>query len=353
MKKSIIIAAIVFVNHFSFGQHTHEKINAILKKNYEKYPEVSISVGFIQKNKEYYTSYGKISKQSSLKVDKNTVFEIASVTKTLTGNLIAQASNEGKIKLNDYIDTYLPKDFVLQEPLKNKITIADLASHQSGLDDLNWKELIAKNPQNPLKDVNRQTFVSIVNNCSALPDYGSYRYHTVGIVVLGEILKNVYQKSYDEIIREKIITPLQMTNTLTKEFAIKNIATGYNRKGVKQNLMQWDAGAPAGLVKSSAKDMVCYLKALLGNNSEIAKAGVVSEHIFYKAKQGPRKIGLGINIYKDEANTFYIKTGDTMGQSSVIAYNRKDNWGIIILINQQNHNMRKALWEEIYNTVLK
>ncbi|APU10240.1 serine hydrolase [Cellulophaga lytica] len=353
MNKHLNILAVVLISTFSFGQNLTKKIDSIIKDNYQKHPEVSISVGYIYNGQEDYISYGKISKENSIDVDKNTVFEIASVTKAITGNLIAQAANEGKIKLNDYIENYLPKDYVLQKQLRRKITVSDLASHQSGLDDIDWKELFSKNPQNPLKDVTRATFIDIFNNCSALPDYGTYRYHTIGFILLGEILENTYKKSYDEIVREKLINPIKMKNTLTNEFDIKNIATGYNSNGVKQNLMSWNSSAAAGLLKSSATDMVKYLKEILNENSNIAKASILTEKIFYKAKKGPRKIGLGINIYSDENNTFFRKTGDTMGQSSIICYNRKNNWGVIILINQQNSKMRQELWNKIYETILK
>ncbi|WP_010136052.1 serine hydrolase domain-containing protein [Ochrovirga pacifica] len=353
MNTHLNILAIVLISTFSFGQNLTTKIDAIIKENYKKHPEVSISVGYVHNGKEHFINYGKINKESSVDVDKNTVFEIASITKVITGNLIAQAANEGKIKLNDYIENYLPKDFVLQEQLKRKITISDLASHQSGLDDLDWKKLITKNPQNPLKNVTRQTFIDIVNNCSALSDYGTYRYHTIGFILLGEILENIYKKSYDEIVREKLINLIKMDNTYTKEFDIENIATGYNFNGVKQNLMLWSSSAPAGLIKSSATDMIKYLKEILDESSNIAKASILTEKIFYKAKKGPRKIGLGINIYIDETNTFFLKSGDTMGQSSIICYNRKNDWGVIILINQQNSKMRNELWKKIYETILK
>ncbi|SEL53073.1 CubicO group peptidase, beta-lactamase class C family [Aquimarina amphilecti] len=354
MKKHLIILlAALVISNFSFGQNLVTKIDSIVKDNYKKHPEVSISVGYIHNNKEQYINYGKISKESSMNVNEYTVFEIASITKAITGNLIAQAVNEGKIKLNGYIENYLPKDFIIQKQLRRKITISDLASHQSGLADLDWKKLISKNPQDPLKNVNRKTFIDIINNCSELPDYGTYRYHTTGFMLLGEILEEAYGKSYDEIVREKLINPIKMKNTLTKEFNIKNIATGYNRNGIKQNLMLWNSGAPSGLIKSSSKDMIKYLKEILNDSSEISKAGIMTEKIFYKAKKGPRKIGLGINIYNNETNTFFQKTGDTMGQSSILCYNRKDNWGIIILINQQNPKMRKELWNKIYETTLK
>ncbi|WP_343534953.1 hypothetical protein [Pedobacter sp.] len=64
-------------------------------------------------------------------------------------------------------------------------------------------------------------------------------------------------------------------------------------------------------------------------------------------------MGLGTNIITDDQNTLYVKTGDSMGQSSIICYNRAKNWGIIILLDQRNSKMRQNLLNEITTTVLK
>ena len=351
MRTTLKILVALLLSNFSFGQNISTKIDSIINANYQKNPNVSISVGFISNNAEYFTSYGNLSKESQTKVDKNTLFEIASITKILTSNLIAQAVIENKIQLQDYIDNYLPKGYVLNKNLKNKIKISDLASHQSGLPDIDFAKLIEINPQQPVSSVTEETLTTIINNCTELKDYGKYRYSTIGYTLLGQILEKVYGKSYYKIIKSKIINPLKMTNTFTKDFDVKNKVVGYNPYGGVQELFNWNTTAPSGLIKSSASDMVKYLKAVLNNETAIGKAAMMTERIFYKDEK--RELGLGTNIMTDEKNTLYQKSGDLMGQSSIICYNRNKNWGIIILINQRNSEIRNKLLNEIYNTILK
>ena len=245
----------------------------------------------------------------------------------------------------------MPEGYVLQQNLKNRIKISDLASHQSGLPDIDFGKLIELNPQQPVSNVTEKSLTSIVNNCSGLIDYGKYRYSTIGYTLLGQILEKVYAKSYDAIIREKIITPLQMSNTLTTEFNVKNKTTGYNPNGGTQEFFEWNITASAGLVKSNASDMVTCLKAILTRGNPIAEAALMTEKIYYKDEK--RELGLGLNISTDDQNTIYLKSGDSMGQSSIICYNRTKNWGIIILLNQRNSKMRQDLLNEIYDRVLK
>jgi CubicO group peptidase (beta-lactamase class C family) len=352
MKTSLKFLAVLLVTStFSFGQDIFQRIDSIIKDNYQKNPNVSISVGLIKNNEAFFTSYGKLSKESPIDIDKNSLFELASITKILTSNLIAQASVENKIKLDDYIDNYLPKQYVLDKNLKNKIKISDLASHQSGLPDIDFGKLIEINPQQPVSNVTEKTLTDLINTCTELKDYGKYRYSTIGYTLLGQILEKVYGKSYDVIIREKILVPLKMTQTLTKDFNVKNKVMGYNLDGGAQELFEWNVTAPAGLVKSNATDMITYLKAVLNTETKVGIAAMITEKIIYKDEK--REMGLGLNIVIDDKNTIYMKSGDSMGQCSILCYNRVENWGIIILLNQRNSKMRQDLLNKINDTVLK
>ena len=352
MKNTLkFLTLLLMIGNSSFGQDISKKIDSVVKSYHSKNPDIGISVGFIKDDEEYYTAYGKLNKESQIDINKNSIFEIASITKILTSNLIAQAAIDKKLKTDDYIDNYLPVSYTLHQNLKNKIKISDLASHQSGLPDLDFGKLIELNPQQPVSSVTEKSLSTIINNCSELIDYGKYRYSTIGYTLLGQILEKVYGKSYDKIIREKILEPLKMTNTLTKDFNVKNRTMGYNPNGGIQEFFTWNITASAGLVKSNSSDMIKYLKTILTKNNPISTAEIIAEKIFYKDEK--REMGLGINISTDDKNTIYLKSGDSMGQSSIICYNRIKNWGIVILLNQRNSKMRQDMLNEIYEKILK
>lgn len=352
MKRSIKISLILLLlTNNSFGQGIPTQIDSLVNVALKDSPELGISVGVIANQQEYYRAYGTLNKKSQVKINQNSIFEIASITKIITANLIAIAAIEKKLVITDYIDNYLPQAYVLQKNLRNKISIADLASHQSGLPDLNFRKLIELNPQQPIGNINGDTLVRMINDCSQLIDHGNYRYSTMGFVLLGQILEQVHGKSYDEIVREYLLTPLQLTNTITKDMKLPNLTAGYNPSGGEQEFFHWNITAPAGLIKSSAADMILYLKAVLDRESTIGKAAILTEKIRY-SKDG-RTLGLGVNILSEESNTRYLKSGDSMGQSSIICYNREKSWGVIILLNHRNSKVRESLLNEIYEVVLK
>ena len=351
MKTFKIFATLLFISQISFGQDYSKKIDSVIQANYAKNPDVGISLGFIHNNEEFYTSYGKLSKESTVNIDENSIFEIASITKILTANMIAQASLENKLKLDDYIDNYLPKQYILHKNLQNKIRISDLASHQSGLPDIDFMKLIEINSQQPVSSVTAESLAKMINDCTDLIDYGKYRYSTISYTLMGQILEKVYGKSYDSIIREKILNPAKMNGTLTKNFDVKNRTTGYNPEGGTQEFFNWNVTAPAGLIKSNASDMVKYLKAILSKGNPISNAELLAEKIYYK--DAKREMGLGLNINTENGETIYLKSGDSMGQSSIICYSRAKNWGIIILLNKRDSKMRQNLLNVIHENILK
>lgn len=349
MKTLQLLIALLLMANFSFSQDVYQKIDSILKDTHSKNSNISFSVGFIKNNTEFYTSYGNLNRENSIKVDKNSLFEIASITKILTSNLIANAALEGKLNTNDFMDAYLPKAYQLHKNLQQKIKISDLASHQSGLPDIDFRALIMANSQQPIDAVNQQTLSEIINNCTALIDFGNYRYSTISYVLLGQILETVYNKTYPELLNEKLINPLKLTRTFSSEFRVDNTVQGYNANGGTQELFNWNITGSAGLVKSNTLDMVTYLKNVLNQNSSLGKAALLCEKVQYNKDE--RQLGLGLNILKDQKNTVFLKTGDVLGQSSIMAYNREHNWGFVLFLNQRNHKLRQELFYNIFEII--
>jgi len=350
MNRIFTLMTLLITSLFTFGQSRAQKIDSICQVIKNKNTEVSISIGFIDNGKEYFFNYGKISPKSDLKVNKNTVYEIGSITKLLTANLIIQAQEEGKLNINDFIDEYLPAGYVLSEDIKEKLKISDLASHQSGLPDFDFGKLIKSNPKQPL-DIDKEIIHSIINNSTKLTDYGNYRYSNISYVLMGIILENIYSKSFEKLVREKILGPSNMNNTLTTNFDIKNKVIGHNVNGDQQDFLVWNTlFASAGLLKSNTSDMSKLLKIFLTNKGSIGRATLETEKTFYKNTQ--IEIGFGQEIERNGNDIFFYKAGDTLSCSSIFVYNKKSNWGIIIMINHKNSDLIRELINTIYKYAL-
>ncbi|PKH52045.1 serine hydrolase [Tenacibaculum sp. Bg11-29] len=351
MKIIFSVIILLISDQLAFGQSREKKIDSICQAIHNKNPKVGMSLGFIDNGKEYFFNYGRISQEGDFKVDENTVYEIGSITKLLTANLVAQAQGEGKLKIDDFIGNYLPKEYILSEKIKGKLKISDLASHQSGLPDFDFGKLIKLNPKQPL-DISKEAIHFIVNDSTKLSNYGNYRYSNISYVLMGIMLENIYSKSFDKLVKEKILVPSKMNNTLTTDFNVKNKVVGHDINGVQQDYFVWNSlFAPAGLLKSNTFDMTKLLKTLLSNKGKIGKATSVTEKTFYKNTQ--MEIGFGQEIERNGNDTFFYKAGDTFSCSSIFAYDKKSNWGIVIMINHKNSDLIRELINTIYEQALE
>ena len=115
---------------------TAKESSIMLLNNVKRYlPHASIVVGIITPNGTQVYGYGNISKANSTKVNGNTIFDIASITKTFTTTLLADLVKQGLVNLDDPIEKYLPTTVKVPTYNGHKITLEDLATHTSGLPD--------------------------------------------------------------------------------------------------------------------------------------------------------------------------------------------------------------------------
>ena len=114
-----------------------EKIDALAAAEYAKDKVGSLTVGVVADGKLVWTkSYGWADQERKSAASKDTVYRIASITKWLTGLMFLQLLQDGKIKLSDPVEKYLPAiNNVQGRPAKSApITLEQLATMRSGLD---------------------------------------------------------------------------------------------------------------------------------------------------------------------------------------------------------------------------
>jgi D-alanyl-D-alanine-carboxypeptidase/D-alanyl-D-alanine-endopeptidase len=115
---------------------TAKQSSIMLLNNVKRYlPDSSIVEGIITPNGTQVYGYGNISKANSTKVNGNTIFDTASITKTFTTTLLADMVKQGLVDLDDPIERYLPATVKVPTYNGHKITLESLATHTSGLPD--------------------------------------------------------------------------------------------------------------------------------------------------------------------------------------------------------------------------
>jgi len=213
----------------------------------------------------YQGAFGYADIKNKIANAINTKFCVGSVGKTFTGVLIMQLVEQGKIKLADTLDKYLP-DFPYPE--KSKIQIRHLLNHTSGLGNyFSHPDYQTKIPVlRKIKDA-----LKLVYDQKPLFEPGTqFRYSNSGMLVLGAVIEKVTGMSYREYLKKQLLDPIGMNDSgiFYPEDNVPNRAVGYSKTGNGnykiETLNEFPAFSDGGLY-STVRDMLKYDKALREN----------------------------------------------------------------------------------------
>ena len=268
MKKSIkliVLTALLlfFVFNISFAQNKAKQIDELIGK-YNQYGQFNGSALVAENGKVILKKgFGSANIEWDIPNQPDTKFRLGSISKQFTAFLIVKLTEEGKIKLDVPITTYLP-DY--PKATGDKITIHHLLTHTSGIP--NYTSL-----PNFFKDQSRNPYTpeEFVKTFSSLPleftPGEKFNYSNSGYFLLGYIIEKVSGKSYEQYLQETILDPLKMVNSGYDhaDVILKNRAAGYEKRGKKiRNAPYLDMSIPyaAGSLYSTVEDLYLWDQAL-------------------------------------------------------------------------------------------
>lgn len=239
-------------------------IDSAAKEYFRYVSATGLSIGIIKDGKPYAYHYGEKIQEGNQLPTSETLYHIASITKTFTATLLAQGVIDGKLKLTDDIRTYLPDSFPNLQYNGIAITLQDMANHTSRLPSLppDIGEQDNYDPLNPAKNYSSSMFYNALKKLKldTLPGY-KFEYSNWGIALLGHILERIYEQPYESLLKKYITGPLGMKSTVYK-LPIKkqsDIATPYSEFGKQVPFEDLGVLGPAGGIYSNLRDMIIYL----------------------------------------------------------------------------------------------
>ena len=328
---------------FAFVKNVNAQVNdsLLLKKNLHTYidvihkqkdfsGEILVAKG---KNIIFREAVGLAFVEHDLEIKVGDKYRIASITKTFTGTLIAIAQAENKLKVDDKASKYIVD---LSGRFKD-ITIYQLLTHTSGLphnEGIKDYWLIKSKLQ-----LNNRQIISEINDLDLLfPPGSKMSYSSLGYYLLGTILETVYKDNFQNILDNKILKPLQMSET-----GVGNSLKIIPRMTKGYHLIMGDelAVAPyrnysmlkgAGDMYSSSTDLLKWSDSFFSGKLLNEKT---RDLIFKPSKMSDsqnKNYGFGWFI-KTEKPKKYFHGGGTWGYSSFIALYPEDQISIIVLSN--------------------
>jgi CubicO group peptidase (beta-lactamase class C family) len=339
--KRLLLSLLISAPQFLGAQQfiSDSALKAILDDRVAAKRTMGIVVAVLEKGKPPRIQQAGVSGLTDVPLDGNTVFEIGSITKTFTGALLADMVMRGEVKLEDPIAKYLPKSVKVPSRNGKQITLLDLATQSSGLPRLP-NNMRPADFQNPYADYTVQQLYDFLSSYQLTRDPGAqYEYSNLGVGLLGHVLSLRGGKSYEELLKERILDPLGMNDTrITLTPSMKqHMAQGFDAMGTP--VRSWDLPtlAGAGALKSTANDMLKFLAANLDStSSSIGRVLAAAKLPRHDADRPGNSIGLGWHIVDVYGTRATWHNGGTGGFRTFIGMDDARHRGVIVLTNSAN-----------------
>lgn len=303
---------------------------------YAKGTPGGIAVAWVDADGVAFFSAGKFSATDPRPITPDTQFEIGSVSKVFTALLLAESVRAGKVTLQDPVAKYLLSTDDPAAPSLAKITLLSLATHTSGLPRLSGA---VKHPESerPYETVTRADLVTALKaEGPSAPVGRSVSYSNFGVALLGEALAVAWKQPYPALLKAKIFDPLGLEHTVV---ASPGVATGPDfapghAAGHPQAPWLFDAFAPAGAIRSTARDLAKFVQAGLGGDQAPLAAAFRETTRKQRANdEAGGAIGFNWLLTEDPAHDVAWHNGQTGGYHSFVALDRTTRRGIAVLVN--------------------
>jgi len=339
--KLIILLSTTFVlsSSFTFASTHIEDISKIVQYRLDvEKSTLGAAIVIIEGNNIEFINFGTARKDKNQAITKDTLFEIGSISKTFTSIALASMVDEGKVKLHDPVQMYMPEN--VRIPIKtndNPITLASLANHSSGLPRLPIN-MPYGDPLDPYADYTVEMMYEFLNNYDLPREVGeNYEYSNLAVGLLGHVLGLIDKKTYQEVIDDRVLKPLLMTTTFVNVpmTQIDNLSDGHNGALNKTKHWQLPTLAGAGGLKSNAKDMALFLAANMQKQSLTNAIALTHKQSINYKDAGP-VIGLAWHKKQYGNGSYLHHNGGTGGFRTFIGFDQKQKKGIVILDNSAN-----------------
>lgn len=309
------------------------------------------SIAIYYNGQDYFFNYGFADTQKKIPVTKNTIFELASITKIFVTTLLAVEVNEGKINLFDPVVKYLPQLANTKNLPIDNVKVVDLATHTASFP--------RQMEQFGIKKGNINGFFNRLKTWQPNVPIGSqYKYSNISFGLLGNVLVHSTDKQLAYLLNQKITQPLGMMNTY---FTVPQDKTSLQAQGYHPNKTPAPAYVPAnflggGALRSSAADLLQFMKANLGISVANASPQLLSAMQFaqqpYFTVRPQFVMGLGWQRINKGQNLLITKNGANQGFSTFIGFSPAKKFGVVVLTNQAK-SKATLLGNQILKALLK
>lgn len=363
MKKAFTLPLLAFLLNsvVAFGQTTGGRagpqfttdLDAFVRKTLTTFPDIpGVGVVVVQGDRVLFVrGYGLADREAGTKADADTMFYIASSTKSFMALAAAFVDKEGKIKLDDPVTKYA-SGLNLRRPIPEKVTVRDLLTHTSGLRNSALGFRMAYSGQSDPKDMARVFADGTTFDDGA---HGRYAYTNLGYNIYAVLLQNHLKMRWQDLLQGRVFDPLGMKHTtayISRAKAKKwNVAAPYiidptTGSSTRSPLPKTDSNMQsAGGMFASASDLGRWLIMNINDGKldgkQLIPADIVrAVHTGYTTTSreqppfsGAGEYGLGWQIGKYKEDKVIYHHGGFPGYRAHVSFLPDRKIGVAVLVN--------------------
>lgn len=313
---------------------------------YRSLPGLSIGIVYDQEL-VYARGFGYSNLEDSAATTSQTIYRIASLTKVFTATAIMQLRDQGKLRLDDPVEQYLPWFRVKSRfPDQPKVTIRQLLTHTSGLPREAaypyWTDNKFPSRTEMIKGLENQEMIFAPED--------RIKYSNLGFAVAGEIVAEAAGMPYSEYVEKNILAPLGMKSTTVyfQDSQSKRLAFGYSRKlenGSRKVVPFTNAKAlnAAANISSTIEDMARlasfeFRERQIVFGDQILKGSTIREmrRVQWLSSDWKSGYGLGFSVWRENERTVVGHSGWVAGYRSQFSFLPNEKIAVIVFANSDD-----------------
>ena len=286
--------------------------------------------------------FGFRNLNEKLPVTTQTIFQLGSLAKAMTGFIAAQLVDKELIKWNDPVVNYIPEFKMIDDYHTRNATIKDLMTHHTGLAQHYYLMYGPKFERNEILNL--------------LPHLGldatlreKYLYNNFTFTIGGILEERVTGETWERLVQDRIFTPLQMKNSYNQYLDIpkeNEVALSYSRDGVRiipeiHSETAGDTYGPAGGLYANIEDITKWTRMLIhkgiNNNNTLLSSkqfSYITDPLVVRYPSENRFYGIGWDITTSKEYHTISHNGVTAGQKARILFIPELGFGVTVLCNQ-------------------
>jgi CubicO group peptidase (beta-lactamase class C family) len=322
---------------------SHIMLTDFVETTSKKFNVPGVAVGVWADGKEIYACHGVTSVENPLPIDQDTLFLVASITKTFTATTLMRLIAEGKVELNAPVRRYVPEFRLKDQQAADTITVLNLLNHTSGLD---WRVNAdtGEGDDALARAVAKMAEMELI----ALPGT-RISYSQAGYDLLGRIIEKVAGQTFEQAVTSLVFEPLGLSHSFfaRDDIMIRRFVVGHNpgEKGTLSIARPWRHSRgenPGGGIASSVAGLLSFARFHLGDGRAASGTRVLPTHVLQQMKEPTAKLqasnlgdAIGLSWFLRDVNG--VRTvghgGSANGQFAELLLVPERNFAVVSLSN--------------------